>query len=119
MAKQRADRQLLGDIVQRAKEAGSHYFDRDTLKFFGQRLSDFHAVKVGSREFVYGRQGKGFWHGESDIHAAGHAQLPWSVGKVREDGTILSISGQLPYGGKLMSIGEIRRWIRRWDEGPR
>jgi hypothetical protein len=32
---------LIAEIVEKNRNAGQHYFDRDTLKFFGQRISSF------------------------------------------------------------------------------
>lgn len=34
-------------------ETSPHFFDRDTLKAFGQRMSDFRVTEVGGRIFIY------------------------------------------------------------------
>ena len=39
----------MSSIVAANKAAGGHYFDKDTLKFFGQKLSDFKVKMVGER----------------------------------------------------------------------
>ncbi len=50
----------LSEIVEHTKASGSHFFDRKTLKFFGQRLSDFHVVRspISGRIYVYAKNHK-------------------------------------------------------------
>ena len=40
------------DIKARVKATGSHYFDRDTLKHFGQTLKAFAVHNVGGGAFI-------------------------------------------------------------------
>ena len=51
----------IADIARRLEAAGSHYFDRDTLRFFGQTRRDFRAryLKDG-RLVVYARTHRGW-----------------------------------------------------------
>ena len=35
------------------KESDSHFFDRKTMKFFGQRMSDFKKKVINDRVFIY------------------------------------------------------------------
>jgi len=45
----------VAEIARRNHAAGMHYFDADTLRFFSQRRSDFRAVTINGRVFVFGR----------------------------------------------------------------
>jgi hypothetical protein len=58
-------------IARRNQAAGGHYFDRDTLRFFDQRRSDFLSVTINGRIFVFGR-GRRWTLGTGSVHA-------WSV----------------------------------------
>ena len=46
-------RYTISEIVKHNKTVGGHYFDRDTLKHFGQRQRDFHVMHIGERVFIY------------------------------------------------------------------
>lgn len=51
----------IAEIAAKNQEAGGHYFDRGTLRFFGQTRKDFRArtLKDG-RIVVYSRQHRGW-----------------------------------------------------------
>jgi hypothetical protein len=65
-------------IARANSAAGLHYFDRDTLRFFNQRRSDFRAVTVSGRVFVYGR---GRPWGIGDVHAWSVAEFDPATGR--------------------------------------
>lgn len=54
-------------LVQKIKATGSHYFDKGTLKFFGQRISDFKVKRLG--EYTYELSAPSYWDidGESTL----------------------------------------------------
>ena len=68
-----ANRWTVASIARRNSEAGRHYFDRDTLRFFNQTRRDFRVAHIAGRVFVYG-QGRD-WGGEIQ----GNPIRPWSV----------------------------------------
>ena len=43
----------LGEIKAANKRAGKHFFDRDTLKFFGDSMSNFGVRREGNSMIVY------------------------------------------------------------------
>ena len=46
-------RTTIVDIQCANKKAGHHFFDPETLKFFGQRIRDFAVRHVGQRVFIF------------------------------------------------------------------
>ena len=50
----------IAQIAAHNQRAGNHYFDRDTLKFFGQRRGDFRVRKIDGRVIVYCRVHRGW-----------------------------------------------------------
>jgi hypothetical protein len=47
-------------IAQELMSAGNHYFDRETLRFFGQRRSDFRVYTGGDRIFMFASASRGW-----------------------------------------------------------
>ena len=43
----------IAEIARRNEQAGGHYFDPGTLRFFGQTRGDFKAKRIGGRVIVY------------------------------------------------------------------
>ena len=60
----KAKKWTISEIAAVLQENGSHYFDRDTLRFFGQRRSDFRVYQGGGRVFMFSAAHKG-WDGPS------------------------------------------------------
>lgn len=52
------------EIVAAVRSTGSYYFDRKTLKFFGQRISDFSVYHRNQRIFICAPRRFGFTCGE-------------------------------------------------------
>lgn len=51
----------ISEIKARLEAAGSHYFDRGTLRFFGQRVRDFRARYLrDGRLVIYARTHRGW-----------------------------------------------------------
>lgn len=68
-------------IAKHNKSIGHHYFDKETLAFFGQQLTDFKVREINGRIFIYAPSGDS-WDNEH-----------WSIGEYdRDTGAILSIA---------------------------
>lgn len=50
----------IAEIAAKNAEAGLHYFNRETLRFFGQTLGDFRARRIAGRVIVYAFTHKGW-----------------------------------------------------------
>lgn len=80
------------------QEAGGHYFDKETMEFFNQRLSDFVAYKTRGRTFVIG-QSRG-WR----VNPNAPISKPWSVAEfIPETGMMKSVilSPDIKHGDDL------------------
>jgi hypothetical protein len=75
-------RYSVAEIANRNQAAGGHYFDRDTLRFFNQRRSDFRTATVGGRVFVFGR-GRRWTLGTGSVHAWSIAEFDTADGDLR------------------------------------
>ena len=53
----------IAEIAKANAEAGGKYFNRDTLRFFGQELSDFEVFQGSGRVFVFSPAHRG-WDGD-------------------------------------------------------
>ena len=50
----------IAEIARHNEQAGGHYFDRGTLRFFGQTRGDFKAKRIGGRVIVFAYAHKGW-----------------------------------------------------------
>ena len=86
-------RYTIAEIAAANNRAGGHYFDRDTLKFFGQTRRMFRAIHKAARVFVY---------------AAHYGQGKFSVG--------YSFAEFHPATGRLSPMGLTTRSMRQFLE---
>lgn len=73
--------QTIEEIARRNKEAGGKYFDKDTLSFFNQKLSDFRVIEFDDRTFVKAVSKDAF-----GIH--------WSIAEILDSGRTTSPSDE-------------------------
>lgn len=76
-------RQKIQEIKSRNENAGGHFFDRKTLKFFRQKVRDFSVAEVDGQTYVYASAFGKF------IGATIHKI---TVGRVEADGRITGIA---------------------------
>ena len=72
----------IAEIARHNKQAGGHYFDPGTLRFFGQTLGDFKAKRIGGRVIVFAYAHKG-WTIEFNGRPASLAEFNEATGETR------------------------------------
>jgi len=75
------ERITIAEIAAHNQRAGGHYFDRGTLKFFGQRRSDFRVRSIDGRVIVYSRVHRG-WNIAPEHGVASLAEYNPETGEV-------------------------------------
>lgn len=73
---EKPNRWTVAEIARRNHDAGGHYFDADTQRFFNQRRGDFRTATIGGRVFVFGRGRP--WLNPESIN-------PWSLAEFYPD----------------------------------
>ena len=84
----------IAEIAEHNARSGGHYFDRDTLRFFGQTRRDFRARMVGGRVIVYARTHRG-WDLAPDYGVSSLAEYNPETGEVSTPADAGEIAAQL------------------------
>lgn len=95
----------MSQIKSRNDDAGNHFFDRDTLRFFRSRVSD---------ELYAGRM---FVTSEQHTSSYGNSPRLYTVRAARDDGTICDVSGFQAFETLKQAKGLARKLERMVSHG--
>jgi len=94
--KTKGERMNISEIRRANREAGFHFFDPDSMRFFDSRVER----ETRGRRFLTSEQ----FHGST-----GSAPRRWTVRELQEDGSIKDISEFQEFGSKAEALQALRR----------